>query len=157
MYCGVDEHGPVVDVLFRAHRDTESAAFFRLALARTGWRPAQVISDHHQPYVKGVREVLPEVKHVRTGLHRARGETTKPIERSHVPVKDRLRPMRGLHSIASGQRLAEGIELGHALRRGDIHVGTAPRPHQSGRRPHERAREVAAAFTRLAQRLAYPA
>ena len=83
-YRAVDETGQVVDVLFREHRDTESAvAFFRQALARTGWHPTQVISDH-QPYVRAVQEVLPEVEHVRTGLHRARGETTKPIERSHV-------------------------------------------------------------------------
>jgi transposase-like protein len=93
----------VVDVLFREHRDTESAtAFFRQALARTGWRPSQVISDHHQPCIRALQEALPEAEPIRTGLHRARGETTKPIERSHVPVKDRLRPMRGLRSIASG-------------------------------------------------------
>src|SRR3712207_593795 len=134
MYCGVDEHGPVVDVLFRAHRDTESAAFFRLALARTGWRPAQVISDHHQPYVKGVREVLPEVKHVRTGLHRARGETTKPIERSHVLVRDRLRGARGVKSLATGPRFFEGFEALPALRYG--HAGLATRVPD-----HERSEE----------------
>jgi transposase-like protein len=59
-------------------------------------------------------------------LHRARGETTKPIERSHVPVNDRLRPMRGLQSVATGQRLLEGIELAHAVRRGHIRPGRAP-------------------------------
>ncbi len=61
LYRAVDETGQVVDVLFREHRDTESAVtFFRQALARTGWRPTQVISDHHQPYDKAVQEVLPE-------------------------------------------------------------------------------------------------
>jgi transposase-like protein len=49
-YRAIDERGPVVDVLFREQRDTESAtAFCRQALARTGWRPTLVISDHHQP------------------------------------------------------------------------------------------------------------
>ncbi len=63
LYRAVDELGQVVDVLFREHRDTESAlAFFRQALVRTGWRPTQVISDHHQPYVKAVQEVLPEAE-----------------------------------------------------------------------------------------------
>jgi transposase-like protein len=67
LYRAVDETGQVIDVLFREHRDTESAtAFFRQALARTEWRPAQVISDHHQPYVKAVQEVLPQAEHVRT-------------------------------------------------------------------------------------------
>ena len=37
LYRAVDETGQVVDVLFRAHRDIESAtAFFRQALRRTG-------------------------------------------------------------------------------------------------------------------------
>ena len=43
MYRAVDETGLVVDVLFREHRDTESAkAFFRQTLARTRWRPTLV-------------------------------------------------------------------------------------------------------------------
>ena len=89
-------------------RDTESAvAFFGQALARTGWSPTQVISDHHQPYVKAVQEVLSEAEHVQTGLHRARGETTKPIERSHVFTRDRLRGARGVKTLATGQRFFE--------------------------------------------------
>jgi len=92
LYRAVDETGQVVDVLFREHRDTASAvAFFRQALARTGWTPTQVVSDHHQPYAKAVQEVLPGAEHVRTGLHRARGETTKAIERSHIFTRNRLR------------------------------------------------------------------
>jgi transposase-like protein len=90
----------------------------RQALARTGWRPTLVISDHHQPYVKAVQEVLPEAEHRRTGLHRANGETTKPIERSHVFTRDRLRAARGMKSLATGQRFFEGFEALHALRRG---------------------------------------
>src|SRR5215216_1757231 len=122
LYRAVDEHGQVVDVLLRAHRDTESAtAFFRQALARNGWRPTLVISDHHQPYVKAVQEVLPGAEHIRTGLHRARGETTKPIERSHVFTRDRLRSSRGVKTLASDQWFFEGLEALHALRRG--HTG----------------------------------
>ena len=49
---------------------------------------------------------------------RVRGETTEPVERSHVPIKDRLRPMRGLQSVPSGQRLLEGIAALQAIRRG---------------------------------------
>ena len=42
----------VLDVLFRDHRDTESAtAFFRRTLGHTGTVPTPIISDHHQPYV----------------------------------------------------------------------------------------------------------
>ena len=91
--------------------------------------------------------------HTRTGLHRARGETTKAVERSHVPVKDRLRPMRGLHSIASGQRLLEGSELAHAIRRGHIPATTVQGRAGQALPPHERARAAADTFTRLASSL----
>jgi hypothetical protein len=40
-----------------------------------------------------------------------------------VPVKDRLRPMRGLQSIVTGQRLVEGMTLAWAIRRGDVAMG----------------------------------
>ncbi len=111
LYRAVDEHGQVVDVFFREHRDTESAtAFFRQALGRTGWQPTQVMSDHHRPYVRAVQEVLPQAEHIQTGLHRVRGETTKPIERSHVPIRDRLRSSRGVKTLLTGQRFFEGFE-----------------------------------------------
>jgi transposase-like protein len=81
--------------------------------------PKQVVTDKHQAYVRAVRRHARRAMHTRTGLHRARGETTKAIERLHVPIKDRLRPMRGLQSIASGRRLLEGIEASQAIRRGE--------------------------------------
>ena len=156
LYRAVDEHGQVVDVLFREHRDTESAvAFFRQALARTGWHPTQVISDHHQPYSKAVQEVLPDAEHVRTGLHRARGETTKAIERSHVFVRDRLRTARGVKTLATGQRFFEGFEALHALRRGHTHLIPGDDPARAT--VHERVRAVARAVTALGVCLARPA
>ncbi len=156
LYRAVDETGQVVDVLFREHRDTASAAaFFRQALARTGWRPAQVISDHHQPYVRAVQEVLPEAEHVRTGLHRARGETTKPIERSHVFTRDRLRASRGVKALATGQRFFEGFEALHALRRGHACLGALVPGHDpAAAGVHERVRAVARAVTALGAWLA---
>ena len=109
----------MLDVLCRDHRDTESAqAFFRRTLGSTGLIPTTVVSDHHQPDVPAVQEVCPDAQHVRTGLHRARGETTKPIERSHVFTRDRLRASRGVKTLATGQRFLEGFEALHALRRG---------------------------------------
>jgi transposase-like protein len=159
LYRAVDEHGQVVDVLFREHRDTESAvAFFRQALARTGWRPTRVISDHHQPYVKAVQEALPDAEHVRTGLHRARGETTKPIERSHVPTRDRLRGARGVKTLATGQRFFEGFEALHALRRGHACLtALVPGYDATHVTAHERVRAVARAITALGARLTKPA
>lgn len=41
-------------------------------------------------------------RHIRTGLHRARGETTKTAERSYVPTRDRRRNSRGLKRTEQG-------------------------------------------------------
>jgi hypothetical protein len=48
----------------------------------------EVVSDHHQPYVKSVATTCHGALHIRTGLHRAPGATTKALERSHVPMRD---------------------------------------------------------------------
>lgn len=95
LYRAVDEAGQVVDVLLREKRDLKSAkAFFKQAIKRRGLVPNEVVTDKHQAYLRAVRQHAPNAKHRRTGLHRKRALTTKSIERSHVPVKDRLRSMR---------------------------------------------------------------
>jgi hypothetical protein len=48
--------------------------FFRQATKRTGVTPDEVVTDHHQPYIKAAATTCPGARHVRTGLHRARGE-----------------------------------------------------------------------------------
>jgi hypothetical protein len=141
-----------VDVLLREHRDLASArAFFAQAIRRRRVRPDHVVTDKHQAYVRAVCRHAPRAVHTRTGLHRARGETTKAIERSHVPIKDRLRPMRGLRSIATGQRLLEGIEAIQAIRRGDLLAtpGISPMATSGA----ARARAEVAALHQLADEL----
>ena len=123
LYRAVDESGQVVDVLLRERRNLESAkAFFARAIKRRGVVPVEIITDKHRAYLRAVRQHLPNAKHRRTGLHRKRALTTKPIERSHVPVKYRLRAMRSLGSVPTGQHLLEGIELAQAVQRGDVRV-----------------------------------
>src|SRR5215472_10321353 len=108
-------------VLLRERRDLGSAqAFFRRARATTETQPAAIVTDHHQPYVRAARQNLPGSLHIRTGLHRLTGETTKPIERSHIATRDRLRASRGLKTTATGLRFLEGFEAVQALRRGDV-------------------------------------
>ena len=60
LYRAIDEDGVVIDILLREHRDTASAeAFFRQAIQRSGVIPSEVVTDHHQPYVKAVVNHLP--------------------------------------------------------------------------------------------------
>ena len=155
LYRAVDEYGQVLDVLFRDHRDTASAeAFFRRALAATRVAPATIVTDHHQPSIQAIQAVFPEVAHVRTGSHRATGETTKPIERSHIATRDRLRASRGLKTLATGQRFFEGFEAVQALSRGKVHLEqVVPRYRAAGATPQDRARAVVVAITLLGVRL----
>jgi len=151
LYRAIDENGQVVDVLLRDHRDTASAeAFFRQAIDRAERVPEEVVTDHHQPYVKAVATTCPNARHIRSGLHRARGETTKAIERSHVPMRDRLRNSRGLKRTGTGQRFLEGFEAVRHLRRG----GAPGAGHLvRGPAPHVRVREVVALIHTLANGL----
>ena len=142
LYRAIDEDGVVIDVLLREHRDTASAeAFFRQAIERAERVPEEIVTDHHQPYIKAVATTCVGAQHIRTGLHRARGETTKAIERSHVPLRDRLRNSRGLKRTETGQRFLEGFEAVRHLRRG----GTPGAGHLvRGPAQHVRVREVVA-------------
>lgn len=92
--------------------------------------------------------------HIRTGLHRARGETTKAVERSHVPTRDRLRNSRGLKQTGIGQRFLEGFEAIRHLRRGG-----APGAGHLVRGPavHVRVRQVVADIHMLGRGLRRPA
>jgi putative transposase len=90
LYRAVEQQGQVRDILLRDKRDRARAeAFCRRALRRTGGAPHPVGSDHHRPYRKAVVTPAPIPRPIRTGWHRARGETTTPIERSPVATRDR--------------------------------------------------------------------
>jgi transposase-like protein len=104
--------------------------------------------------VKAVATVIPFAHHVRTGLHRCRGYTTQPVERSHVPTRDRLRGTRGLRTVGTGQRFLESFEAFHALRRGTVKL----RPLVCRYRPtrasvHETARTIVVAMDVLSTQL----
>src|SRR5688500_1189103 len=105
--------------------------------------PTIIVSDHHQPYIQAVQDVFPAAIHVRTGLHRAHGETTQPLARSHVPTRDRLRSSRGLKATPTGQRFFEGFEALQALARGHVSLGRlGPDYALAAATPHERARAL---------------
>jgi putative transposase len=155
LYRAIDEHGQVLDGRFRDHRDTASAeAFFRRALTTSGVAPTTVVSDHHQPYHQAVHAVLPGSRHIRTGPHRVTGETTKPIERSHIATRDRLRSSRGVKTLATGQRFFEGFEAVQALGHGQVHLERlVPGYRAAGATPQDQARAVVTAIGMLGARL----
>ena len=132
-------------MLLRSQRNLASArAFFAQAVTRCGTTPRVVITDKHPAYPHAIREQIPQARHLRTGLHRASGPTC-------LPIKDRLRPMRGLQSIRTGQCMVESIELAGAIRRGDVRVGSRQELGRLGL--SARARAVRAIFDALAAEL----
>ncbi len=148
--------GRSLDVLLRDKRDRARAeAFFRQALARTEITPTAVITDHHQPYGKALATVIPFARHVCTGWHRRRGYTTQPVERSHVPIRDRLRGARGLRTVYTGQKFLESFEALHALRRGMVKLPAwvPPRYRPTQATEHEKVRAVIAAMEVLGNQL----
>ena len=154
LYRAVDGHGQVVDVLLREHRDTASAeAFFEQALGRSGQVPSAIVTDHHQPYVKAIRRTVPTAVHIRSGLHRASGETTKAIERSHVPTRDRLRGSRGLKTLRTGQRFLESFECLRALHGGHVRLADVLPAFSAPASLQDHVRTVAAVVLVLGMRL----
>src|SRR5262245_55238884 len=112
--------------------------------------PHTVVSDHRQPYTKAVASVVLLARHIHTRLHRTRGETTKPIERSHVPTRDLLRGSRGLKIRTTGQRFLECFEGFQALRRGYVNLRALVPGYQATKAsPHETTRAVMVALNLL--------
>jgi hypothetical protein len=79
--------------------------FFESAIAGSGTTPSRVITDKAASYPPAPAAVVPGVLH-RTGRYR-----TNRVERDHGFLKERLRPRRGLKSVAS----AAIFTSGHAL------------------------------------------
>jgi len=135
-------------------RDTASAeAFFKQALGRSGQAPSTIITDHHRPYVKAIQRTVPTAVHIRSGLHRATGETTKPIERSQVPTRDCLRASRGLKTRRTGQRFLEGFECLRALGGGHTRLANLLPAFSAAASRQDHVRTVAAAVLVLGVRL----
>jgi hypothetical protein len=91
--------------------------------------------------------------HIRSGLHRATGVTTNPIERSHIPTRDRLRSSRGLKTVETGQRFLEGFECLRALRGGHVQLTSVLPKFSASISRQEHVRTVAAAVLVLGMRL----
>ena len=103
-----DGHGQIVDAYVSPTRDTIAARrFFERASASSATTPRRVITDKAATYPPALAAAVPGVLH-RTGRYRTNG-----IERDHGFLKERLRPMRGLKSVAS----AAIFMVGHVLMR----------------------------------------
>ena len=112
IYRAIDGHGQIVDAYVSPTRDMVAArGFFERAVASSGTTPRRVITDKAALYPPALPAAVPGELH-RTGRYRTNG-----IERDHGFLKERLRSMRGLKSVAS----AAIFKCGHALLRNIRH------------------------------------
>jgi IS6 family transposase len=112
IYGAIDGHGQIVDAYVSPTRDLAAAhRFFERAIASSGTTPRRVITDKAAT-PPALVAAAPGILH-RTGRYRTNG-----IERAYGFLKERLRPMRGLKSVASAATFMRGHALMRNIRRG---------------------------------------
>jgi transposase-like protein len=118
VYRAIDEHGPVIEVLFREHRGTAAAvAFFRAALKSTGVTPPTVTTDQAAAYPPALAQVLSE------------------MERDYQPLQGRLKVFRGCQTVRGAQRFCPAHGLVRNLCPGFYRLGVGPRNTNEAIRP----------------------
>ena len=119
-YRGIDSNGDTLDVLLRATRDRNAAiAFFRKTVGASHTTLPRVVNvDKNPAYPIAVKAS----KHA--GLFRPRSSLRQckhlnnVIEQDHRFIKRRTRPMLGFKRFTTAWRTVRGIEMMHALRKG---------------------------------------
>src|SRR3954447_15826320 len=98
LWCAVDQHGNVLDILVTSRRDTQAAKrFFRKVLKRCRYVPRVVITDKLASYGAAKREILPGV------AHRQHKGLNNRAENSHQPTRQRERQMKRFKSPGQAQ------------------------------------------------------
>ena len=120
LYRGVDSNGDTLDFVLRATRDRKAAiAFFRKTLGAAHTTPPRVVTVDKNPAYPVAFEA---VRH--EGLVRPRSNLRQCkylnniIEQDHRFIKRRTRPMLGFKRFTTAWRTLRGIEIMHALRKG---------------------------------------
>jgi transposase, IS6 family len=118
LYCAVDQHGQVIDVLVSSRRDAVAARTFFARALRSGPVPVEVVTDRAPVYPQALDQLAPSARHV-TARH-----ANNVVEADHGRLKARLRPMRGLKRLASARTVASGHAFVQNLRRGHYAITT---------------------------------
>ena len=104
-------------------RDGNAArAVMRRALASADKPPKTITTDKWRAYLKPIRELMPDAKHVQSeGLTAEINNNMS--ERLQGTYRDRTKTLRGLDSIESGQRYLDGWTITYNLFRGHHSLG----------------------------------
>jgi transposase-like protein len=103
LYRAVDQYGQVIDVYASTRRDSEAARrFFQRARTSTGVAPSEVVTDRAPAYPRVLDQLLP------AAWHHIERHANNRVEADHAQLKRRLRPMRGINTMAGLRVLAAG-------------------------------------------------
>ncbi|MFA1671197.1 IS6 family transposase, partial [Chromobacterium piscinae] len=123
LYRAVDKAGHTVDFLLCAHRNQAAALrFFEKAIAENGL-PEKVTIDK-----SGANFAALEAIHAREEEQiqvRQNKYLNNLIEQDHRAIKRRIRPMLGFKNFWTARRILIGIEIAHAIRKGQLGGTTA--------------------------------
>jgi putative transposase len=127
LWCAVDQHGAVLDILVQGRRNATAAkCFFKRLLAGLKDKPKRIVTDGLRSYGAAKREVLPDVRH-RTSRY-----LNNRAENSHRPTRRRERQMQRFKSPRQAQRFLSA----HSM----IYGHFRPRPHLMTAAQYRRAR-----------------
>src|SRR5437867_4119565 len=122
LFRAVDSSGQTVDFYLSETRDREAAkCFLRRALAKPDNRAPYVFArDRLRSYPAAIRELQNEGHLHRNCRHRTRRYANNRIESDHRHVKRRLRAMQGPRTMPTAQRVIQGIEAVHMIRKAQL-------------------------------------
>ena len=99
-------------------RDAQAArVILRKAAMAADGPPKKITTDKLRSYLPAVKDVLPEAEHVKSEGMRAEINNNLS-ERLQGTFRDRIKTLRGLDSIETGQRYLDGWTLTYNLFRG---------------------------------------
>jgi len=102
LWCAVDQHGAVIDILGQPKRDRFAAIrFFRKLLQTSRRRPRVIVTDKLCSYGAAKKIVLPRVAHRQSRYLNTRAEN------SHQPTRQRERRMKRFKSPEHAQRFLD--------------------------------------------------
>ena len=99
-------------------RDSQAArTVMRKAAEAADGPPKTITTDKWRPYIKPIKEIMPEARHIQSeGL--TADINNNLSERLQGTFRDRIKTLRGMDSLKTGQRYLDGWTLTYNLFRG---------------------------------------
>ena len=122
LFRAVDSHGDTVDFYLSETRDREAAkTFFQKALSNPDNRtPRLLCMDRCRIYPAAIRDLQAEGRLPHRCRPRTKRYANNRVESDHRQVKRRLRVMQGPRTMPTAQRVIQGIEAVHMLRKAQL-------------------------------------